>query len=52
MKQERPHGIGQMYKKTGEVYIGHFHEGKAQGQGVYIMKDASYYKGDFVNNKA
>ena len=48
----RPHGVGRMFKENGELYLGHFNNGKSQGQGVYLFKDGSYYKGNFDNNVA
>lgn len=34
------------------MYLGEWREGKANGRGVYIMKDGSYYEGNFSENQA
>ena len=41
-----------MYKSNGALFIGNFDHGKAQGKGVFIFDNGSYYKGDFYRNKA
>jgi len=41
-----------MYKSDGSLFIGNFHLGKAEGHGVYIMPNGSYYIGHFTNNRA
>ena len=41
-----------MYKPNGSVYIGYFDNGRAQGRGVFIFDDGSYYEGDFNRNVA
>ena len=41
-----------MYKSTGDLFMGNFNKGKAQGKGAYVMKDGSYYLGEFQENKA
>jgi hypothetical protein len=41
-----------MYKEDGSLYIGHFNHGKAEGKGVFIFPNGSYYNGDFIDNKA
>jgi hypothetical protein len=48
----KPHGFGRMFKPDGSLYLGYFDHGKAQGKGVYIFKDGSYYQGDFNSNCA
>jgi hypothetical protein len=45
-----PSGYGKMYKEDGSLYIGEFSKGKAEGQGVYIFTDGSYYQGKFIDN--
>jgi hypothetical protein len=49
--KKRPHGLGRMYKSNG-LYIGYFNNGKAQGRGVFIFQDGSYYEGEFNKNCA
>ena len=41
-----------MHKEDGNLYIGHFKHGHAQGRGVFIFNNGSYYSGEFNNNKA
>lgn len=41
-----------MYYKNGSLFIGKFIEGIANGNGIYLMKDGSYYSGQIVDNKA
>jgi hypothetical protein len=41
-----------MHKADGNLYVGHFVKGKAHGEGVFIEKNGSYYKGNFVDNTA
>lgn len=41
-----------MYKSDGSLYIGYFRKGKAEGRGVLIFANGSFYQGDFSNNKA
>ena len=45
LSDNKPHGLGKMYKSTGDLFLGNFNKGKAEGKGAYIMKDGSYYKG-------
>lgn len=41
-----------MYKPNGSIYLGYFENGRAQGRGVYIFEDGSYYEGEFNRNYA
>jgi hypothetical protein len=41
-----------MYKADKSLFLGHFVDGKAHGEGVYIMSNGSYYEGNFENNTA
>lgn len=41
-----------MFKQNGDLYIGYFNHGKAEGKGVYIFTNGSYYEGEFNNNYA
>ena len=41
-----------MYKADGSLFIGKFENGKANGDGRYILKDGSYYSGLMKNNVA
>lgn len=34
------------------MYVGHFQEGRAEGQGLCIFPDGSYYQGEMSNNLA
>lgn len=47
-----PHGLGKMYKADGSLFIGNFSHGKAQGLGLFILKDGSYFQGSLKNNTA
>lgn len=47
-----PHGLGKMYKEDGALFVGRFSHGKAEGEGLYILKDGSYYEGLFKDNVA
>ena len=42
-----PSGFGKIYKEDGSIYLGNWEKGKANGNGVYIVKDGSYYEGNF-----
>lgn len=42
---QKPNGLGRMYKPNGSIYIGYFENGRAQGRGVFIFEDGSYYEG-------
>jgi hypothetical protein len=52
MKNNLPTGLGKLYKKDGAVYIGHFALGKAEGEGLFIFTDGSYFEGEMKNNVA
>jgi hypothetical protein len=41
-----------MYRSDGSVYIGQFNNGTANGNGIYILPDGTYYEGFMVDNKA
>ena len=41
-----------MYHKNGCLFIGHFFQGMANGDGFYVKPDGSYYRGRMVNNMA
>ena len=41
-----------MYKNDGSVFLGYFNHGKALGNGIYILKDGSYFEGELVDNIA
>lgn len=41
-----------MYRHSGDLFIGQFHKGKADGPGRYIFKNGSYYDGEFKDNVA
>ena len=41
-----------MYKGTGDLFVGNFEKGKADGPGRYIFKNGSYYEGEFKENEA
>jgi hypothetical protein len=47
-----PTGCGKLYKKNGSIYVGYFKEGKAEGNGLCVFVDGSYYEGEMVNNLA
>lgn len=41
-----------MYYRNGNVFIGEYIGGIANGNGHFIKKDGSYYHGKMENNKA
>lgn len=41
-----------MYHKNGSFFVGNFMQGVANGDGFYIKKDGSYYRGRMINNVA
>lgn len=42
------HGPGtEQYRDSGDVYVGHFNNGKAEGEGKYIWNSGSVYEGEF-----
>ena len=45
-----PIGMGRLFKKDGSVHTGEFENGKANGKGVFIFPDGSYYEGNMKNN--
>jgi len=47
-----PHGLGKMHKADGSLFLGYFSHGKANGNGVYIFSNGSFYSGEFNNNIA
>ena len=47
-----PHGWGRMYKIDGSFYVGHFQNGKAEGEGAYLTPEGLVYHGQFHNNHA
>lgn len=38
-----PHGFGSMYKADGSLFIGRFQYGRAEGTGLYVLPDGSYF---------
>lgn len=45
VKLGRPNGYGTMIYESGEVFVGEFSDGKANGKGHFVLKDGSYYHG-------
>ena len=41
-----------MYKRDGSFFVGSFNSGIANGHGLYILPDGSYYEGAIYNNMA
>lgn len=41
-----------MYYPTGDVFLGHFENGLANGDGHYVWANGSYYKGKITKNIA
>ena len=41
-----------MYFKNGNVFIGQFENGKANGLGHYIFQDGFFFHGQMKDNKA
>lgn len=52
MQNSLPKGCGKVYKKNGSVYVGHFRDGKAEGLGLFVFPDGSYYEGEMMDNIA
>ena len=41
------HGDGMEHFQIGDLYRGHYHEGKFDGFGQFFWKNGQYYKGNF-----
>lgn len=41
-----------MYYQNGNVFIGKFENGKANGPGQFVFSDGSFYHGNMSDNKA
>jgi hypothetical protein len=39
-----------MFKADGSLFVGHFVDGKAEGDGLFIFKDGSYFEGKLHEN--
>lgn len=52
MQNGLPSGWGRLFKNGGGLYVGQFREGKAEGMGLFIFADGSYYEGPMLNNAA
>lgn len=44
--------MGKMYHHNGNFFIGEFSKGMANGKGHFIKSDGTWYRGNFINNKA
>ena len=44
-------GYGKTINKNGNIYLGEFKEGLANGIGVFTTKGGNVYKGDWIDNK-
>ena len=44
-------GYGKTVNKNGNIYLGEFKEGLANGLGVFTTKGGNVYKGDWIDNK-
>lgn len=51
-QKEKPDGFGTMYYKNGDVFVGQFQNGSANGPGHYVFLNGSYYHGTMYNNQA
>lgn len=40
-----PQGYGKIYKTDGSIYLGSWSRGKAEGKGLFIQNDGSFYEG-------
>lgn len=45
LKEGRPHGVGRWEGKGGDLYVGHFWEGRREGEGVLYKPDGRVYRG-------
>lgn len=43
------HGFGREKFANGDMYVGHYINGRPEGEGTYFWKDESIYKGAFKN---
>lgn len=41
-----------MYKSDGSLFVGKFDHGRAQGDGLYVLPDGSYFEGYVDDNVA
>jgi hypothetical protein len=39
----KPGGYGKLYKNDGSLYVGQFSNGSAEGKGVYIIPNGTYF---------
>jgi hypothetical protein len=52
LKDDTPHGDGEMKWEDGATYKGEWTEGKANGKGKFTSKDGQSFEMHFENNKA
>ena len=52
LKDDEPHGKGELTTSSGDKYIGDFQNGKKHGEGLLIKNNGNKYEGSFKNSKA
>ena len=40
-----PEGFGKIVRKDGSLLLANFTDGKAEGKGLYIFSDGTYFEG-------
>ena len=51
-QDDRPHGLGTFTFSSGTTYVGHFRDGKRNGQGTLNSSDGDRYVGEWDNDLA
>jgi len=49
LKDDKPHGKGEMFYSSGGKYIGEFEGGVSHGKGVMVFENEDKYDGDFAD---
>ena len=50
-KDNKPHGWGYFWWSNGQIYNGHFSNGKYDGIGIYFWPNGVKYYGEFFNSE-
>jgi hypothetical protein len=51
IQQEKPNGLGKLYKSDGSYIIGYFQDGVLHGKVFYVNRDEVVCQGEVINGK-